>query len=121
MVGVINDIEDFDNNYTNNRIFSPNNNNNNNSNNYNNSSLFVEFKRYFKKVKKSEKEIFDSWKGKDGSVCNNNNQCTTTAVFSKMEEISFKMYSVSMRHGESVIINNNNYNSKQKTRESKSK
>ena len=107
MVGVINDIDD--------RV-----------NESADGSASIDFKTRFRKVKEHEREQFSNFKNSAGYfilfncfnfrgvnmsavLClvriplNQETQCSTNAVFNKMEEISFTMLASNMRHGLTVL------------------
>eukprot|EP01035_Chromulina_nebulosa_P025605 gene25605-33434_t len=64
----------------------------------------AEFKARFCKVKAHERSVFAKFKSSEtGMVLSQETQCTTTAVFNKMEDIPNSMLCVSMKRGLSII------------------
>lgn len=67
------------------------------------STAYKAFKKRFRSTRAHEKEVFSHFLNADGTICREDSQCSTAAVFQKMEHISFDIVYTSIKDGISVL------------------
>jgi hypothetical protein len=67
-------------------------------------ATFAEFRQVFRATKMHEREIFSAYRNRDGAPCDPLSQCTTAAVFNKMDTITFTLVHRSIERGLASIL-----------------